>query len=287
MVAIRSTQLGPITIKEAMEDSPGCGSTLSLPVELRSMGSEQIPLSRLVDIAYESFDKTMRSTRAKVLMLGAFTTEDAAVEAFLRSRNRKDLLDRRKCLGAEEAAYLNRVREYASDTADYVEWLRKSDGAHAFNESLVSYCSALENCLKGIAIAFRLAGACFKTQVYVPSEKYGRVRNGIMKDWDQKFDGEVRVQAFFDKYINEACPTDASYSLPHVVDPEVWQGCDAAFRLRNSIVHNVGRVSESVDFESWRFIAGDHVQLPELMLARVRINFERIVHPFCIADLGF
>lgn len=227
----------------------------------------------------------MRSIRAKVLLLGAFTTEEAAIEAFLRSRGRADLLDRRRRFDAKDAAYLENVQAYANDAADYVKWLRDSDGAHAFNESLVSYCSALENFLKGIAIAFRLAQGRFDTQVYVPSENYRRVRNGIMRDWDcERKNG---IQAFFDKYINNARPPDAPYHLPHIIDEEVWNRCSAAFQLRNSIVHNLGRASETIEFESWIFIAGDFVQIPEQMLHRVRIGFEKIVRPFESARLGF
>lgn len=101
---------------------------------------------------------------------------------------------------------MDAVERYASDAREYVDWVRSEDGQPVWREALVSYCTAFENCLKAIAVAFSIADsradAGLRSRVIIPSGDLTKARRKISEFWRKADDGEFpKVRNFFESCI--------------------------------------------------------------------------------------
>lgn len=164
---------------------------------------EQVSLEFMIENAQETFEKTTLATRAKVILIGGFADEATAVKSFL-SRKKPDL-NRRKKLSPEDANYVWWIEQYAVDAKKYVDWVRSEGGVPVLNDALVSYCSAFENCLKAVGIAFLLAeqrdDKGLKAQVLVPGPELRQARKVVSWQWLNTDEEMPRVRSFFESAI--------------------------------------------------------------------------------------
>ena len=236
----------------------------------------------MVDNAYRTFESSVLSTETKVLLVGAFTDEATAVKSYLK-RRRPDI-DLRRKLSVEDEDYVSRVERYAASAKIYIDWVRAEGGNPIWKEAVVSYCTAFENCLKSIAVAFHLANTSnssdLMVEVYVPS---GELRNAIERittDWNSRRLGIKKSKAFFDEFIFGVRPPNVYQSLlNHSVD-EFWEIAVAANRVRNDIVHNLARMSTQEQLGSLLLHPNWPIELTEGSVAVVGNAFCRIMKPF-------
>ena len=255
-------------------------------------GVEQVSLTFLVENAYNTFSNTLNSTSAKVLMLGGFSTEEDAIKAYLIARDKKYLSDRRKkVINPDDQRLLNILDQYAMDTKNYVQWVRGQAGLPVWQEAIVTYCTAFENCLKDVAIAFFLAEknkpAGLTTQIYVPSEELRFARNEIRNGWDNSRKDETpKVQSFFQNYVCAKNPKNSQYVLPPNVTNQDWEICSAAFQIRNAIVHDLGRMRISVFIGDEAFHANWEADISANTIAVIKRTFQKIMSPFELDIFG-
>ena len=256
-------------------------------------GVEQVSLTFLVENAYNTFSNTLKSTSAKVLMLGGFDTKENAVRAYLLAIGKKHLTDqRKKIVDPADQSFLDSVGRYAMDTKDYVQWVREEGGVPVWQEAVVTYCSAFENCLKAIAIAFLLAErnktAGLSAQIYVPGPDLRFARKEIRKAWESSFSDEIpKVQNFFHNYVCAKNPEASRYELPPQVTAEEWENCAAAFQIRNAIVHDLGRLSQSLSIGAESFHANWLADISATTVTVIKRTFLKIMYPFEPDEFGF
>lgn len=248
----------------------------------KSKQVEQVSLEFIVENAYESFAKTILSTRTKVLLIGGYIDQTSAVKAYLSKK--RSSIDRRKKLNQEDESYVSMVEQYACDADEYVNWVRSEDGLPVWRDALVSYCTAFENCLKAIAVAFLLADRQFDTglrsQVIIPSEELTRARRAISKQWSDA-DGDMpKVRNFFESGIRLKNAAKRYYGLANDVSEADWEICSAAFQVRNAIVHNLGFMPHSVSLGTLDLHASWSVELDQKSIAVVGKSLSKILEPF-------
>lgn len=251
---------------------------------------EQVSLEFIIENSYKNFEKSISSVKTKIFLINGFVDKDSAIKAALKRR--KPQIDRRKKLSDVDENYISLLEEYAADAEEYISWVRSENGVPLYKDALVSYCTAFENCLKSIALAFFLAenelDANLSAQIIIPSEKLTRARREITKQWDEKYQGDLpKVQNFFELTILGKRAANKYSNLTDGSVSEVdWQICSAAFQLRNIIVHNLGFINKQIDLGERSFHPAWPIELDKLDDALVRNTFLKILSPFLIYILG-
>ncbi len=250
---------------------------------------EQVSLEYLVENAEDAFAKTVLSTRTKVILIGGFVDEAGAVKSYMART--KPEIDRRKKLNASDSAYVGLVEEYAAAASEYVKWVRSEDGQPVLREALVSYCTAFENCLKTIAVAFLLADgradASLNHQVLISSEDLRWARRSISKLWNEAAEGEhSKVRNFFEAAIRKKRCAESYVELANEVPDGDWDCCTAAFDVRNAIVHNLGVMRWTVTLGKLDLHAGWPVELNQPAVESVADALRNILAPFTLHKLG-
>ena len=262
---------------------------------------EQVALSRLIENAYDGFEKNLLSTSSRVVLWGSFSDADQLARQFLEAGGRKllegqgrlHLLDRRRKAAPGDESFLEQVEAAAADAFDYLAWVRERQSQPIWHEILVGYCSAFENCLKTVGIAFRLARESqvdgLKRQISVPGQELNGARRATEKEWKHAANKESpRVKAFFEQAIRAQNPSEDCYRFPEL-DEMKWDICSSAFQLRNAIVHSQARPFVQVELGSRTFHAGDEIELNVTDLSLVASTFKEILRPLspqaCLDDL--
>ncbi|MBK6321288.1 hypothetical protein [Candidatus Aalborgicola defluviihabitans] len=242
---------------------------------------EQVGLQFIVNNAFEGFSNTILSTRTKVLLIGGYIDQASAMKAYIARA--RPTMDRRRKLSAEDTAYVEGVEQYACSAQQYIDWVRVEGGQPIWHEALASYCTAFENCLKAIAVAFLLAQTSskpnLKVQVKVPSKELTVARRQIAQQWSQT-DGDLpRVQQFFQSHIlsmKVANQFQFEFEIPELT----WDLCSSAFKVRNAIVHNMGYMPYTVSLGNLDLHAAWPIELTQRAIADVATAFSEVLAPF-------
>lgn len=249
---------------------------------------EQVSLEFIVKNAFDNFTKAVLFTRTKVLLIGGYVDQSAAMKAYL-FRTRPDI-DRRRKLGVEDENYVSMVESYAADADQYINWVRLEGGQPVWRDALVSYCSAFENCLKAIAVAFMLSEFQTETwpnaQVIIPSEDLTRARRKISKQWSEVEGDMPKVRQFFEAAVRSRKAAKHFYALKNDLSEPDWEICSTAFQVRNAIIHNLGYMHQSVSLGKLDLYASWQIELNQQAAATVADAFSRALSPFDPNSLG-
>lgn len=255
---------------------------------------EQVALTHLLDNAYESFQKRLLSVGGLIVLWSSFDDDKHLVtqflaaggESLLRQNEKLHLLDRRRKRTVEDQDFIEVIEEAASEALDYKRWAVLRDGQPIWQDALVSYCSAFENFLKTIAVAFRLATASgsrgLEREIFVPGPELTAARKAVRAAWDDSHSRLIpRAQRFFETEVAGKNPDAARYRLPDIA-PEAWHICGAAFTLRNAIVHSMGRPEEQIQLGESVFDPAWEIELKAKDLRLVKLTFADICCPFSV-----
>lgn len=245
---------------------------------------EQVALEHLIGNAYETFEKSLLSISGRVVLWGSFTDEKQLAERYFSSKGKTNLLDRRRKLSEADLRFKEEIEYAANEALDYVKWVRARSGQPILQESLVTYCAAFENCLKIIAVAFLLAEGGprggLRKQIYVPGPELKRARAAVDKAWGNSLNNEIpRVQFFFEREIRNKNPDESRFEFPEVSAAN-WSICGSAFKLRNAILHSMGRLSEQIELGEEIFHPGWDVELSARSLRVTKDAFGTVLWPF-------
>ncbi len=248
---------------------------------------EQVSLEFIIENSYKNFEKSISSVKTKIFLINGFVDKDSAIKAALKRR--KPQIDRRKKLSDVDENYISLLDEYAADAEEYISWVRSENGVPLYKDALVSYCTAFENCLKSIALAFFLAenelDANLSAQIIIPSEKLTRARKEITNQWDERYPRDMpKVRNFFELAIRGKKAAKKFPYLAKDISEGDWEICDGAFKLRNTLVHNLGVMKEQITVGEHSFYLRDPIELDKSHDALVRNTFLNILSPF---DLNF
>lgn len=248
---------------------------------------EQVSAERLVGLAWSDFDKRMLSISALYVLWGGFSSEDELVQRYLAAKGESALLDKRRRLTSEEEERVGNVRSWASEAARYRDWARGDAGEPILRDAVVAYCAAFENALKSVALAFRLAGdkgGDVGSSHFIAPEELRTLRRDVSTGWVK-----LKAEDFFRQQIvaRNPCPDrwpfrdpDPHRPLPNVwATAEHWSVVADAFRLRNSILHSNGYLSQQLEFGEIALHAGQATALNSIVLGRVRAAFRWLLEP--------
>ena len=246
---------------------------------------EQVALSHLLDNAYEEFQLSVHSASARLVLWGSFSDAADLRLNYFAAKDKKHLLDGRrsaKSLGTEELALKEVVELGAAEAEEYVAWARKHGGQPIFREMLISYCTAFENCLKNVALVFALANKKAQGlggQVFVPGDQFRNALHDIQARWRAAGSTErSRAEQFFDVEIVRVNVDPARFNFLPMNAPE-WCACRAAYQVRNALVHQLGRPTETVEIDGTPLPAGWEIQLSQKQLFAVQRAFKKILWP--------
>lgn len=245
---------------------------------------EQVALGRLIENAYETFEKSLLSVGGRIVLWGSFTDDKQLADQYFSSKGKTYLLDRRRRLANSDSDFKEAIEYAASEAFEYIKWARERGGQPILHESLVTYCAAFENCLKTIAVAFLLAEGSgsgdLSKQIFVPGQELVRARIAMDKAWERssQYDSP-RVRVFFENEIRAKNPVKAPFTFSDVSD-EDWSICGSAFKLRNAILHSMGRPSEQIQLGDDIFHPGWDIELSVQSLRTVKNGLLTALTPF-------
>ena len=245
---------------------------------------EQIALQRLIENAYETFDKSLLSVGGRIVLWGSFANDKELAEQYFSSKGKVHLLDRRRRLSSVDSDFKEGIEWAATEAFEYIKWARDLGGQPILYESIVTYCAAFENCLKTIAVAFLLAEVDgrgdLSKQIYVPGPELAKARSLINKAWDRSSQHDVpRVRGFFENEIQAKNPVKAPFKFEEVSETD-WSICASAFKLRNAILHSMGRPSEQIQLAEDIFHPGWDIELNARNLRTVKSSLLTALAPF-------
>lgn len=246
---------------------------------------EQVDLRNFVELAYDEFSKAMLSSGARYLLWGSFASADDLARRWLQAKGHATLSDGRRTersRSKEENDRLEWAHEHALEASKYVEWARDQGGQPILRDALIGYCTAFESCLKNVALAFRIANdkqRGLDDRVFVPSPQFRNALNSIKADWVVcKTPGVFRARAFFDQHIVHVNPDPKRYDFTDAKASD-WSTCEAAFALRNAIVHQMARPSEQVVLGESPFHPGWTIELGPSHLRMIATAMYSLVRP--------
>lgn len=260
---------------------------------------EQLVLSRLLDIAYEDFQQSLLSASGHAVLWRSFSSVEDLTRNYLLTNGKSHLADRRKTERSwteDERQLLTRVRAAAKDATIYLKWAVNEEGGQPIlRNGLVSYCVAFENCLKAVALVFSLADGRtegLSKQVFVPSRKFARALNSVGESWKEagRFHRpSFRAKKFFENFLVVRNPDESRYHFDLVSERAQvnWKNCEAAFELRNAIVHQLARPSEQVELGERKFFANEKIEVTVGDLAIMSNSMKIILYPLDPNYLGF
>ena len=235
--------------------------------------TEQISAERLIERAWDEFNRKTLSYRALFILWGGFTSAEELTQRYFVARGRKEWLDKRRRLSDDEAEQVEDVQVLAQQVVDYRDWARGEAGNPVLQDAMVAYCAGFENALKTVALAFRVAETCKgKTGAsFVNAGALVRLRREVQRRWNQAAKeahgiGRCTAEYFFEKQVfalnpaperwpfkppsDEGSPVHAKYKIS---SKDYWLDVAEAFKLRNKILHQNGYLDEQIEI-------GDPVQ---------------------------
>lgn len=253
---------------------------------------EQVALSLLLESAHQEFEHAVKSIGPRFLLWGSFDSAEVLAENYFKAKKKNRLADGRRTarsFSSDESRLKRTVGIAAAQAWEYVEWANQLDRQPILRDCLVSYCAAFEACLKNVALVFKLAKKKprgISDQVFVPGDEFKRYLKEISDDWEKcGQDREAfRFKAFFDQFICLVNPAPDLYPFPNSPDDNLthWQICQAAVKLRNAVVHQLGRPSEQESIGDDVFPAMWEVELKARHLKLISESMQKVISPLSI-----
>lgn len=208
------------------------------------MSIEQIALSRLVENAYEVFDKGLMAIAGRMILWGSFNDAEKLAKRYMQADGKATFEQSRiKNPKLTKVEFLSMTSWHAGKALEYKKWARDHNGQPIYFEALVTYCASFENFLKAVSVAFDLAkGSTLNRQIFVPSNELTQAYKRARSLWDG-CEGNRRFQEFYEQHVVARTPIGSLYQFPLIVEGE-WQECIDIFRLRNAILHNMARLAK-------------------------------------------
>lgn len=250
-------------------------------------GTEQMGLNHLLEIAWNEFENSLLSAGARFVLWGSFSTEGALAASYLKAKGKSKLIDGRRTeqsRTSEENDLVEAVNAAAHDINTYVDWARNHGGGQPIlREALVSYCVAFESFLKNVALIFALAKSRpngLDGVAFVPDDEFKKTLKQVKDGWKMSNDsGQFRARVFFTKYLNDSNPSPKRFLFDVEKDKDAWGDCQAAFDLRNAIVHQMARPSEQVTLAATVFKIHHEIELTPKHLSVVGKSMKRVLSP--------
>ena len=243
---------------------------------------EHIAIERLLGNAYETFNKQLLCISGRIVLWGAVESKDGLRDRYLVNKGRKLLVDRRHRLTSEEEIEWIDVDNAAIAAWEYLQWARNNSGQPIAKESLATYWSAFESCLKSIATAFRLAsgGGSQKNNLFVPPSALNAERRKVAQQWSSAAYRDAPTgKLFFEAEIVQKNPFPGRFKFTELGDT-TWGRIGAAYQARNAIVHSMGLATEQFDFDGRSLYAGDSIDVTASALREICEDFRKVLDPF-------
>jgi hypothetical protein len=237
---------------------------------------EQVSLRLLFDNVREEFQQSLHSVAARFVLWGSFSDSFSLQNNYFEAKDKRQLIDRRrteKSLTVDELYLKDLVAEYADEADKFRNWLVYKNRQPLLNEMLISYCTAFEACLKNTALVFSLAkNNGMDYQVFVPSPEFKKFLKEIKKNWNSREadSSKSRIISFFDDFIKIPNPLPGEFKFLDTSSPQ-WAICAEAFKLRNAIVHQLGRPSEQLIIGNSVFSPAEPAELKAEDLELIRV----------------
>lgn len=254
---------------------------------------EQIPVQRLLENAYETFDQLLFSISGSIVLWGSVGSSEELRDRYFINKGKKTLLDRRRRMTVDEENEWIDFDNAAKDAWTYLQWVKMHSGQPVARDSLIGYFTAFENCLKSIATAFLVVSFTevkrIDGQFFVPLSTLNRARRLVGDHWRSK---EYRVapkgKLFFQNEIERKNPFPSQFVF-HPISEDVWDRIGSVYKVRNAIVHSMGYASDQFDFDGRSLYPGDEIEVSVKSLRVMAKDFRKVLDPFrtrpCMDDL--
>ena len=237
---------------------------------------QNVAIERLLNNAYETLNHQLLSISGRVVLWGSLSSKDDLRDRYLKKQGNKALLDRRHHQTADKKQDWVEIDNAAIDAWDYLQWAKTHGGQPIARESLVTYWSAFENCLKAIATAFFLANSKEATrtpdQIFVPLTALNGARRFVGKQWKERGRDGHKGRLFFDEAIVQKNPFPKNFVFA-ILDENIWCRIGSAYKARNAIIHSIGLATENFDFDEKSLYAGDEIEVTPKVLRILKEDF--------------
>lgn len=246
---------------------------------------EQVTLSRLLEIAWDEFDKSLLSVGARFVLWGSFSDQSSLAESYFRAKGKVKLIDGRRTANSrspEENQLVDLVNDAANDIAEYLKWAKNNgDGQPILREALVGYCIAFEACLKNVAVVFLLAkNVGLNGVAFIPNAEFKKAFKFVKDGWRKsEVDGKFRGKVFYENFLINENPNPDQFPFSMHLDSDRWSDCWAAFDLRNAIVHQMGRLDEQVTLGNTVFTPNREIEIKPKNLSVVANSMREVLSP--------
>lgn len=232
--------------------------------------------------ASERLDAEMLSAGALVVLWAAAADERALVDGFLRQKGPGwcELMDRRRKLTQEQQDRLEMVDAYAAEASEFYKRVKDEEWQPVLRDVLIRYCTAFEHFLKSVALTLRVCDGDLDRQVFPRTHEIERKRAAVRTEWDNS--RSSGLASFFERSVLAYWPTsiedalrsrDVRTSLAHC------PSMDAAFGIRNALVHNGGKIRMNLELGSFRFQVGDDAVLELPLLSATKRAMQELAYP--------
>jgi len=251
---------------------------------------EQVALSLLLENAYEDFEHNLFSVGTRFLLWGSFDSESMLLGNYFKSKKKPELNDQRRSdrnLSREDYQLKVQASLAASEAWKYYEWSNKNNRQPILRDCLISYCSAFENCLKNVALVFKLAKSKkfgIEDQVFVPGDQFTKALKDINSEWEHAGDDKkFRQRVFYDTYVCELNPIQRKYSFlkSDIKNQSEWETYEVAVKLRNAVIHQLGRCVTQECIDGHIFPAMQEIELNGRDLEKISTAIKKIMEPLC------
>lgn len=260
---------------------------------------EQFSAERLIDRVWVEFNRKTLSQGAIYVLWSGFETAEELTHRYFIAKGDRGLLDGRRHLSAEDEERVSGIKELADQVVEYRNWARGESGDLLLRDILVGYCSAFENSLKSVALAFSVAAECQGniSIALMSAERLIQLRREVRKSWSKQAwlnreSSRSTAEAFFAEEIlrRNPDPNRWPFKNPRTEDPlyfakykvstkDYWADVAEAFKLRNKIVHQNGYLDEYIEIADRAMHVGEEVQVDVKVVQRVREAFLALLGP--------
>jgi hypothetical protein len=250
----------------------------------QSDGPEQLTVNLLFNGAHEDFTQAIKSASVEFVLWRSFATAEELKKNYLNNRfNKKHLIDQRRKKSESDREFLAILDIHCTTAADHQKWLENDDRQPILRETIVRYCTALENFFKKIALGFKFANNSskgFEKEIFILSSDFRRIRKEVNAYWSSS-DKDHRQKSFFEDQILSQ-DYNGNFIFDLISDAE-WNSVKSAFELRNAFVHQFGILSNAIHMfdDGPQYYAGDKPKISPADLAKLRLIFLKFAAPFC------
>ncbi len=224
----------------------------------------------------------MVSAVALVVLWAAAADERALVDGFLRAKGPgwSEFSDRRRKLSEEQRARLETVEAYAAEASEFYKKVKDEDWQPVFKDVLIRYCAAFEHFLKSVALMLRIADGDVDRQLFPRHDEIDKKRSRVRTEWDES--RRSGLESFVERSVLSYWPKSDEDQLRLRDFREALVHCqdlDAAFALRNALVHEGGRMRKDVDLGGVHYQVGDQAVVSLAVLSATKRAMNEVAYP--------